>query len=153
MERVEARSVPEYVRASAADRTAAAITAAIALAVLCVAAWLSPSSDGHGTHTQLGLPACGMYLVTGQPCPTCGMTTSFALMTKLRVVEAVKTQPFGALLALLTGVWFWGALHVAVFGSRLGSVVMRMLTARTMWATAGLALCAWGYKVWMMNAH
>ena len=49
----------------------------LALAPLVIAAALSPSNAGHGTHRQLGLPACGWQTNMGLPCPTCGMTTSF----------------------------------------------------------------------------
>lgn len=140
-----------FARASTADRVVAALTGAIALAVLITAACLNPSAEGHGTHTQLGLPACGMYLVTGHPCPTCGMTTAFAAMTHLRPVEAFWVQPVGAMLALVTGVWFWGAMHVAIFASRLGTVVSRMMTARLMWAAALCVLAAWVYKLWTMR--
>ncbi|MCA9610613.1 MAG: hypothetical protein KC619_33690, partial [Myxococcales bacterium] len=39
------------------------------LAVLVTAAMLTPSPEGHGTHTQLGLPPCGFLVYTGYPCP------------------------------------------------------------------------------------
>ena len=54
----------------------------IALTLLCVGAlWLAtrlePSPTGWGTHMQLGLPPCGFLVLTGRPCPSCGMTTAF----------------------------------------------------------------------------
>jgi hypothetical protein len=67
-------------------------------AVLGIAAWLEPDPSGVGTHTQLGLSGCAMLTWTGWPCPMCGMTTTFSLLAHLRVVDAVRNQPFGLLL-------------------------------------------------------
>ena len=55
--------------------------------VFGIALWLNPY-DAEGqprkmeTHRQLGLPPCTFYLLTGVPCPSCGMTTSFALLVR-----------------------------------------------------------------------
>ncbi len=72
------------------------------LAVLVTAAMLAPSPEGHGTHTQLGLPPCGFLVYTGYPCPGCGLTTSFAHMIRLEVFGAFHANPFGILLFLAT---------------------------------------------------
>ena len=65
-----------------------------------VAALLTPDPDGFGTHTQLGLPPCGFFVVTGLPCPGCGLTTCFAFMIRGDVVEATRANPFGVMLFL-----------------------------------------------------
>lgn len=72
------------------------------LAVLITAALLTPSAEGHGTHTQLGLPPCGFLVYTGFPCPGCGLTTSFAHMIRMEVGGAFSANPFGILLFLCT---------------------------------------------------
>lgn len=72
------------------------------LAVLITAAMLTPAAEGHGTHTQLGLPPCGFLVYTGYPCPGCGLTTSFANMIRLDVAGAFMANPFGILLFLCT---------------------------------------------------
>ncbi len=72
------------------------------LAVLITAATLTPSAEGHGTHTQLGLPPCGFLVYTGYPCPGCGLTTSFTHMIRLQVDGAFHANPFGILLFLCT---------------------------------------------------
>ncbi len=72
------------------------------LSVLVTAALLTPSPEGHGTHTQLGLPPCGFLVYTGYPCPGCGLTTSFAHMIRLEVFGAFHANPFGILLFLAT---------------------------------------------------
>lgn len=121
------------------------------LVVLGIASWLQPSPAGHGTHTQIGLPACGWAGLFGSPCPTCGMTTAFAHAAEGRPVEAFVAQPFGALLALSTAAALWMALHVAVTGSHLGRVGARLLRPRALWWIAGGAAASWIYK--MMTWH
>lgn len=74
--------------------------------VLALAVWLEPASQGHSTHTQLGLYPCTMLSLTGFPCPMCGMTTTFALMADFRFLQAALNQPFGVLLFLATVVLF-----------------------------------------------
>jgi hypothetical protein len=74
-------------------------------AVFVVAFWLSPyQPDGSprrlATHQQLGLPPCTFYFVTGLPCPSCGMTTSFALLVRGDVPNSLRANAVGTLLAL-----------------------------------------------------
>src|SRR3954470_21837600 len=49
------------------------------LAVLLMAARLTPAHRGGGSHTgkPLGMYSCAFMDRTGLPCPSCGMTTSF----------------------------------------------------------------------------
>lgn len=144
---MEPEGNPLRLRATAGERISAAILAAVALAVLITASVLRPAEAGVGTHTQLGLPACGWMLAAGYPCPTCGMTTSFAAAANAQPVRALLAQPFGAVLALLTSAFFWGALHVAIFGSKLGRVLESWLRPRALWVVLAVFLLAWAYKV------
>jgi hypothetical protein len=50
------------------------------------------------THRQLGLPRCSSMEWYGKPCPACGMTTSFALLTEGDVVNSLKANWVGTLL-------------------------------------------------------
>lgn len=127
-------------------RVAAAFIAAGLLTVLLIAAWLRPAAEGHATHTQLGLPACGWATAMGRPCPTCGMTTSFAWAAHGGYVESVRAQPFAALLVVGAAAGFWAALHVALTGSRIGATIGGLVRPRVLWGLAGLALAAWAYK-------
>ena len=70
--------------------------------VLGLASWLQASPIGHGTHRQLGLGVCTFLALTGQPCPMCGMTTTFTLLAHGNVISAVITQPFGLVLFSMT---------------------------------------------------
>ncbi len=132
-------------------RIAAAILAGFAIAVLVTAAMIRPDTSGMGTHRQLGLPACGWLATTGYPCPTCGMTTSFAAAANAEPIASVVAQPFGAVFALATAVFFWGSLHVAVFGSNLGRAFERLLAPRYLWPTGVAFLGAWAYKCWRVR--
>jgi hypothetical protein len=80
-------------------------------AVFATAAYLNPyTEDGAPrtmeTHRQLGLPPCTFKTYTGgMPCPSCGMTTSFALLIHGDPVNSLRANWVGTLLAL-----FWLAL-------------------------------------------
>jgi hypothetical protein len=74
-------------------------------AVFAVALWLNPYDDEGQprrmeTHRQIGLPPCTFYSVTGLPCPSCGMTTSFALLVRGDVWNSLRANAVGTLLAL-----------------------------------------------------
>jgi hypothetical protein len=79
------------------------LAAAAGLAgILVLARLLVPDPRGFGTHTQLGLRPCGFLTMTGRLCPTCGMTTSFAWMTRGEIVRSWQANPAGCMLALLS---------------------------------------------------
>ena len=118
-----------------------------ACTVLGVAAWLRPDPTGHGTHTQLGLPPCGMMVNTGIPCPSCGMTTAFAFAIRGNVIESLRAQPFGTLLFLGTVLV---ALAAPVALVRRIPVLARMDGARPVLALKVVALLfalAWAWKI------
>lgn len=88
--------------ASLKQRLIAAAVAIVCLTILTLAGFLKPDPQGLGTHTQLNINACGFYERSGYPCPTCGMTTAFALTVRARIYEALLAQPAGTLAALAT---------------------------------------------------
>jgi hypothetical protein len=74
------------------------------LAVFAVALWIRPyDRDGRpltiGTHRQIGLPPCTFYQWTNLPCPSCGMTTSFAHLARGDVWNSLRANAVGTLLA------------------------------------------------------
>jgi hypothetical protein len=140
---VHMRAIPVEV----SSRLACAALAGVILLVLGLASWLEPSAAGHGTHRQLGLPACSWAAWFGKPCLTCGMTTSFAYAADLDFARAFRAQPAGALLCVFSACAFWVAGYVALTGSRIGSIITRRIGTRTM-TVAGLILgAAWVYKI------
>lgn len=84
------------------DRVVGAGMGIPATTVLLIGAWLTPSADGVGTHRQLGMGGCTMLTLTGWPCPMCGMTTSFTLLSHFRPLDALVNQPFAVVLYGLT---------------------------------------------------
>lgn len=134
-------------RARPIERGVALLVALLCLAPLAVGAWLTPSPEGHGTHTQLGLPPCGWVIAMNKPCFACGMTTAVTQAAHGDFVKAFIVQPAGALFAICSAIGFWAALHVALTGSMLGPVCARMLRPLVLWAALGVVLAAWGYKV------
>jgi len=73
--------------------------ALVLLAMLVVARRLEPDPRGYGTHERLGLWPCAFKATTGRPCPSCGMTTSFAWFTRLEPARSWRANPAGSLLA------------------------------------------------------
>ncbi|HEY3780776.1 MAG TPA: DUF2752 domain-containing protein [Fimbriimonadaceae bacterium] len=69
--------------------------------VTSCAIYLTPSTEGHGTHTQLGLPPCPSVMLLGRPCPGCGLTTSFTAFVHGQIGFAFHAHPFGPILYLL----------------------------------------------------
>jgi len=72
--------------------------------VFGIAIWLNPyTQDGEArvweTHRQLGLPECTFKQVTGHPCPSCGMTTSFSLFIRGDIVNSMRANFVGTILA------------------------------------------------------
>ncbi len=146
-----ASTTPAPLRASLGTRLFAAALAAAALAVLITAALIHPDPTGTGTHRQLGMPECGWLVITGYPCPTCGMTTAFSAAAHAAPFTSIKAQPFGAALALATAAFFWAALHVAVFGSMLGRLFERVLAPKVLVPTALFFLAAWAFKAYLVR--
>jgi hypothetical protein len=124
-------------------------------AVFAVALWLDPYEGGSPrrmeTHRQLGLPPCTFYRMTGIPCPSCGMTTSFALLVRGDVGNSLRANAVGTLLAafcLLLIPWCLAAVatgrtpFVRSLERALTVVVLTFLTLMLVrWAAVvGLAL-------------
>lgn len=111
---------------SRARRLAWSGLAAAAAGVLIVARSLQPDPRGFGTHTQLGLPPCAFHAWTGLPCPTCGLTTSFAYMARWQITSAFAAHPLGPLLFALTLLLLLCALHGSVRAAQLGATFERL---------------------------
>lgn len=79
------------------------LLAGLLLAVFALAIVLDPYKDGRvwyeGTHRQMGLPGCTFKEMTKLPCPTCGMSSSFALLVRGDVLNSVKANAVGTMLA------------------------------------------------------
>lgn len=65
-----------------------------------LATTVQPDSRGFGTHQQFGLPPCSFRVALGVPCPSCGMTTSFASFVRGDFSGSIAANPAGFLLAV-----------------------------------------------------
>ena len=146
-DRVSAPVARAHTVSGGTRRLLGGLVASIAGAVLLLAAGLDASPEGHGTHTQLGLPACNWVSLMNRPCPTCGMTTSFTHAADGSLASAAAAQPAGTLLAIITAALAWGGVHTLVSGVALGPLLGGLLRARVIWVALGLLLAAWVYKI------
>jgi hypothetical protein len=133
------------------------LTVAVALGGVFTAAFRIHPYDDQGrprtmsTHTQLGMPPCNFVQLTGKPCPSCGMTTSFALLVRGEVVSSLRANWVGTVICVLWAtalIWsVAGALAgrtlfvprgrgEAIFTLVVGLVVVLMLSR---WVTLLLA--------------
>jgi hypothetical protein len=119
------------------------------LGLMLTAAQLTPSPSGMGTHTQLHLDQCQFALRTGIPCPSCGMTTSFAWLARGNFPAAFYVQPMGALLGLATIATFWVALYVAATGRAVYRLLSLGPSRYYVPAIAALAVLAWAWKIFI----
>jgi hypothetical protein len=130
-------------------RGAALVVALACLGVLLIAAKLNPNSKGIGSHRQLGLQQCQFEAQTGLPCPTCGMTTSFAHFVRGQIAASLWVQPMGTVLALLTTMVFWGGLYIALSG-RPAQRLFNFVPARYyLFPLLVLGVLAWAWKIWI----
>jgi len=74
------------------------------IVVFAIAIYLNPYQDGKvwlsETHRQLNLPRCTFRDLTGLPCPSCGMTSSFALIVRGDVWNSLRANAAGTMLAI-----------------------------------------------------
>ena len=136
-------------RVIAWHRAIAATIAAGCLAVLVTAAVIAPDRSGMETHRQLGLAECQFLRTSGIPCPSCGMTTSFAWFVRGNVLASLYVQPMGTLLAMGAAVTFWAALYIAATGKPVHRLASLLPGYYFVLVPMGVAIAAWGWKIFI----
>lgn len=119
------------------------VTGSLLITGLIVARSLTPDATGIGTHRQLGLPGCGFAHVWGIPCPSCGMTTAWAHLTRGDFISAARCNAGGLLAGLtamvagpwmlisgLRGRWIWAQPSIAIV---VGLATITYLTILGQW--------------------
>jgi hypothetical protein len=117
------------------------------LAVVLVAGALKPDPSGLGTHTELHLPPCGFYLVFHKPCPSCGMTTAFALVMHGKPLQAFHTQPAGVAV-FAAGLALWLYIPLAWFRRRpIQHLLESKIVPVAVWALVAIILGVWFWRL------
>ena len=140
--------------ASLQDRIVGGVLAVPTGGVLAVARVLTPAADGVGTHTQLGLGGCTVLALTGQPCPMCGMTTTFSHLAHLQPIEAMVNQPFGVVLFSCTVALFAVGLADLLHPRARWRRLLELTVRNEVWVAGGMLVglaLGWVYKVVKMG--
>jgi hypothetical protein len=121
-------------------------------AVFGVAAWLNPygedgSARSMATHQQLGLPPCSFVETTGVPCPSCGMTTSFALLVRGDLRNSLRANWVGTLLAVSCLAYIPWAVFSVVRGRTLFFRSLEKVLVGFIVGLLTLMLLRWGLVV------
>lgn len=111
--------------------------------VLAAASTVEPDVRGYGTHTQLGLPPCGFLMLTGSPCPGCGLTTAFAYGIRGHWSMAARANPLGLALFFVVCSCVPLGLTAALRGWSFDAVIERFALNRWALALAGCAIVVW----------
>jgi hypothetical protein len=130
------------------ERFGFAVLALGCAVVLGIAAWIKPSADGLGSHTELGLPSCAWVERFHLPCPSCGFTTSFAHFARGNLVASFYVQPMGCVLAILTTATFWVSLYIALTGRPALRLLRLLPTGYLLMALMFFGLAAWAWKIY-----
>ncbi len=130
------------------------LTALGCLAILLIAASLTPSHSGMGTHTHLGLQKCAFLERTGIPCPSCGMTTSFTWFAHGNIAASFYVQPMGAILAIICCCCVSAGLYIALTGRPIHRLLRLLPSRYTFWPLIVVAILAWGWKIYLhLSGH
>ncbi|MCC6124234.1 MAG: DUF2752 domain-containing protein [Pirellulales bacterium] len=117
--------------------------------LLMIAAFLQPDKTHYGTHRQLGLPPCSFYLLVGAPCPTCGMTTSWAHLVRGEILASCRANAGGALLGMLAILAVPWSLATAIRGRHFAWTPSGSSTPWIAGGILGIVLLQWGCRLIM----
>jgi len=120
-----------------------------ALTVLVIGVTLKPAPAGVGTHRAMGFHQCDFLARTGLPCPSCGMTTSFAHFVRGQWPASLYVQPMGFVLALACGGVFWAGVYMALTASPLHRLVRQVPAVPAIMTILGFAIAAWAWKMFI----
>src|SRR5437667_1744631 len=138
----DARALGRWVRGSLAGM-------ALGLVLVFYTAFrLDPYQNGQPrmmeTHLQLGLPPCNFKVMTGLPCPSCGMTTSFALLVRGDLGNSLRANAVGTLLGLFCLAFIPWAVFSAYRGELLYVSSVESTLTRLVVTFLVLMLLRWG---------
>jgi hypothetical protein len=117
------------------------------LALLGIAASLTPNEQGLGTHRQLGFPQCTALKLLHIRCPVCGMTTAWAHTVRGQLWQAAQANCGGMLLAVLAILAAPWLLAGAVRGRWPGGALSPRVAITLMLCVAGVTVLDWSLRL------
>jgi hypothetical protein len=121
----------------------------VGLVAVLGAAAMGAASLVHPDAVDHGPVLCPFRLLTGLPCPGCGLTRSWVHLMHGQLSAATAANPFG-LVALLTAVALLGVVAGSVVRRRpiptwaeLGAGAARLPRSAAIRATGGVVLAGW----------
>jgi hypothetical protein len=132
---------------SRTDKAVAVGLLVSASSVLAVARWLKPAVRGYGTHTQLGLPPCNFLRLTHLPCPSCGLTTSFAWAARFHFWQAFLASPFGVLAFFFTALLIPTAIFLLWRRISFRRITESAVFTRAVYAATAVYFFSWIFKL------
>jgi hypothetical protein len=142
-------AAPVPVRLSVGQRLSALVIAGACLAVLVTAMWVEPHPRGVGSHTGLGLHQCQFLARSGLPCPSCGMTTSFAWFVRGNLLASLYVQPMGTVLAVLAAVTAWAGLYIGATGRPVHRLLRFIPGRYYVFPLLLAAVAGWAWKIFI----
>ncbi len=112
---------------------------------------LNPDPRGFGTHEDLGLPPCTIQLAYSLPCPSCGMTTSFAHFVRGEIPSAARANPGGLLLALICALLVPWACISCIRGEMWKVSQPDVLLLSVIAVVAIVTMTQWGFRVLILR--
>ncbi len=89
--------------------------------------------------------------VTGIPCPSCGLTTSFAYLVHGSVARAFEAQPFGVILYGVLCAGFGTSFVAVVRRKRLSEILEARWMESLQFVLLAVLVLAWAYKIVAMG--
>src|SRR5262249_22632307 len=123
------------------------------LAVLAAAAWLHPDPRGFGTHRALGLPPCLFFALTGLPCPSCGLTTSFTWLVHGHLWKAFVAHPFGPLLFTVYTLFAFGGTLKGLGKAWPKWLLLKRREGLVLYTLLALFLGTWLFRLFYFSLH
>jgi hypothetical protein len=122
--------------------------------VLGVALRLDPTKGGRNwtqaTHTQLGLAPCQFFVLTGMPCPSCGMTTSFTWLVHGNPVNSMRANWVGTMLATFCLLFIPWSVASVIRKRALFIDSIEIVLARLIMVFLWLLVIRWGVVILLM---
>jgi len=128
-------------------RSEAVMVFLICAAVLAGSWLLQPNADGTGLQNAPPYGLCLFRAITHLPCPFCGLTTSFTLMSRGRVLEALRCNVLGPPAYLLT----WLGLLTGTYGiiTRRGALPRWLKGSRAAKVIIAIIAVAWAVNIYI----